>query len=807
MLKNYIKVAFRNLRRQKLYSSINIFGLTIGLTAAILIILFISDEINFDKFNHNYNRIARLLTTSHSKDKSVRIFSFTPGMLGQRLKEEYPEVENYTTIIDGEKFGRFTVEHGENKYYESEYLITEPSFLKIFDFIVVRGNKEKLLTEPNEMVLTMSTAKKLFGDENPIGQTIKTDRQWGNFKVTGILEDPPKNSHLQFTMLISMESLNKFIGFKKALNNLDNSIVRTYLLFKPGYSPNKFYKNLIEFQNLNKAKEFGVSDIISLQLLKDIHFNSQNIEFDLNADARSKISIYILAIIGMLIILVAIINYTNLAAARSMNRMKEIGIRKVIGADRKQLMHQFLIEAIFITAIALTLSIFLVELILPSFNSFTDKSLSILSNTNTLNIAVIVILSFAIGILSGILPSYLITRFKTVLILKGKGEPKNGFSIARKGLVVIQFALSTAMIFCTVTIYKQMQFIQNKELGFNNNNMLVIDINSSGTRNNFKTLKTEFSKNPNVKSISVSSRIPGDWKDLSEVKAHNFGTDQLNDHQMFYIGADYDFISTFGISLLDGRNFHNSYSEDSSNVIINIEAASVLGLNEPIGKSIVLSDGNSSGVYKIIGVVKNFNFQSLHEKISPMIIGFWNNPFISIDYFTVKINGLNIPETIKYFASVQSNFDNVTPFEYNFLNERMRDFYKQDEREAAIIDSASALALLIACLGLFGLTAFSAEKRIKEIGVRKVLGASTAGIVILFTKDFLKLVIIAGLISFPVAYYIMHKWLNEFAYRINIDYSIFLFSGIIAVAIAFVTISFQAVKAAIVNPIESLRYE
>ena len=454
MLKNYIKVAFRNLRRQKLYSSINIFGLTIGLTAAILIILFISDEINFDKFNHNYNRIARLLTTSHSKDKSVRIFSFTPGMLGQRLKEEYPEVENYTTIIDGEKFGRFTVEHGENKYYESEYLITEPSFLKIFDFNVVRGNKEKLLTEPNEMVLTESTAKKLFGDENPIGKTIKTDRQWGNFKVTGILQDPPKNSHLQFTMLISMESLNKFKGFKKALNNLDNSIVRTYLLFKPGYSPNKFYKNLIEFQNLNKAKEFGVSDIISLQPLKDIHFNSQNIEFDLNADARSKISIYILAIIGMLIILVAIINYTNLAAAKSMNRMKEIGIRKVIGADRKQLMHQFLIEAIFITAIALTLSIFLVELILPSFNSFTDKSLSILSKTNTLNIAVIVILSLAIGILSGILPSYLITRFKTVLILKGKGEPKNGFSIARKGLVVIQFALSTAMIFCTVTIYK-----------------------------------------------------------------------------------------------------------------------------------------------------------------------------------------------------------------------------------------------------------------------------------------------------------------------------------------------------------------
>ena len=807
MFKNYFKIALRNLKRQKLYSIINVLGLSICLTASIIIILFITDEVNFDRFNQNYDRIARVITTSHSKDKSVRSYSLTPGILGEKLKEEYPEVEDYADIIDSYTWGRFTVEHNQNKYYESDYLITEPSFLKIFDFKILAGNKNNLLTEPNEMVLTESTAKKLFGNENPVGETIKTDRQWGDFKVSGIMKDPPKNSHLQFSMLISMKSLSKFKGFIKAMNSLDYSIVRTYLLFKPGYNPINFSEKLREFQNYHKTKSFGTTDIVSLQPLRNIHFNSQNIEFDLNANSRSRITLYILAIIGLLIILIASINYTNLTIAKSINRIKEIGIRRVVGADKNQLIHQYLIESVVVTFIALFAAVFIVELILPAFNNFTGKYLILLNRSSLPEIAVIILLTVFIGIFSGILPALLITKFNTTLILQGKVRPKSSFSLIGKGLVVIQFAVSIAMIFCTVTIYKQLQYIQNKELGFNKDNMFVVDINSSGARSNFITMKNEFSRDPNVKSITVSSRIPGDWKNQEEIKARNFGENIKNDKKMFYIGADYDFIKTFGITLLKGRNFHNSYSGDSSNIIVNREAALTLGLTNPLGRRVVISDGESKGVYTIIGLVKDFNFQSLHEKISPMIIGFWNNPFIQIDYFTARISGRNIPETIKYFVSVQNNFDKITPFEYNFLDQRIEGFYKQDEHEAVIVNTASGLALLIACLGLFGLGALSAQKRTKEIGVRKVLGATIPGIIITFSGDFVKLVLLANLISLPVAYYLMQKWLNEFAYRINISLSIFIISGTIALIIALFTISFQAIKASIANPVESLRYE
>ena len=807
MFKNYFKIALRNIKRQKLYSIINVLGLSICLTASIIIILFITDEVNFDRFNQNYDRIARVITTSHSKDKSVRSYSLTPGILGEKLKEEYPEVEDYADIIDSYTWGRFTVEHNQNKYYESDYLITEPSFLKIFDFKILAGNKNNLLTEPNEMVLTESTAKKLFGNENPVGETIKTDRQWGDFKVSGIMKDPPKNSHLQFSMLISMKSLSKFKGFIKAMNSLDYSIVRTYLLFKPGYNPINFSEKLREFQNYHKTKSFGTTDIVSLQPLRNIHFNSQNIEFDLNANSRSRITLYILAIIGLLIILIASINYTNLTIAKSINRIKEIGIRRVVGADKNQLIHQYLIESVVVTFIALFAAVFIVELILPAFNNFTGKYLILLNRSSLPEIAVIILLTVFIGIFSGILPALLITKFNTTLILQGKVRPKSSFSLIGKGLVVIQFAVSIAMIFCTVTIYKQLQYIQNKELGFNKDNMFVVDINSSGARSNFITMKNEFSRDPNVKSITVSSRIPGDWKNQEEIKARNFGENIKNDKKMFYIGADYDFIKTFGITLLKGRNFHNSYSGDSSNIIVNREAALTLGLTNPLGRRVVISDGESKGVYTIIGLVKDFNFQSLHEKISPMIIGFWNNPFIQIDYFTARISGRNIPETIKYFVSVQNNFDKITPFEYNFLDQRIEGFYKQDEHEAVIVNTASGLALLIACLGLFGLGALSAQKRTKEIGVRKVLGATIPGIIITFSGDFVKLVLLANLISLPVAYYLMQKWLNEFAYRINISLSIFIISGTIALIIALFTISFQAIKASIANPVESLRYE
>jgi len=805
MLKNYLKIAIRNLGKQKVYSSINILGLSIGIASAILIILFASDELNYDKFNHNYERIGRIITQSKGKDNSVRNFSLSGASLGESLAAEYPEVENSTPILDRNSFGRFTVQYENNKYYESGYLVTRPSFLKIFDFKVLRGDKRSLLTEPNEMVLTETTARKLFGDENPIGKIIKTDRSWGDFKVTGLIQDPPKNSHLQFSMLISFKSLEHFSGFSKALQNFDLSLVRTYLLFKDKKDMAGFDKKLTAFESVHKGKAFGVTDHISVQPLSNIHYGSQNIEFDLNYGARNKSTVYILGIIGLLIIIVAGINYTNLAAARSMKRSKEIGIRKVVGAKRGQLISQFLTEAVLLTTISLFIALIVVELVLPYFNSFTGKNISFTENFNLTILASIIFLALLLGLLSGSLPAFFISKLKTIFILKSKVQPDSALKKIGKVLVVIQFAVSIILIFGTITIYKQLQYINEKDIGFNKDHLLVVDINSGGTRYNFQAIKNEIMKNPNVKSISVSSRLPGDWKNITAVNAFKNGKTTNDATEMYYLGIDKDFLNTFQMNLLAGRNFTGQ--PDSANIIVNEAAAKVLELSDPVGKAINLSGNKSTGQYNVIGVVKDFNFQSLHEKISPMILGFRDNQFTNIDYFTARISSKDIAGTIKYFSDVQQKFDNVTPFEYNFLDERMRDFYEKDQRESIIVEYASGFAIFIACLGLFGLAAFSAEEKTKEIGIRKVLGADVPGIITLLSKEFLWLVVIANIIALPLGYYLMGKWLNNFAYNPGIALSTFLFTMFITIFITFITTSYHSIKASLKNPVESLKYE
>lgn len=805
MLKNYLKIALRNINKQKIYSFINIVGLSVGITAAILIILFVSDENNFDKFNHNYDRIARVITASKTKTNEIRHFSLTSENLGNGLKNEYPEVENSVAILDRDSFGRFTVQYGEKKYYESEYFVTQPSFLKIFDFKIIRKSKDNLLSEPNEMILTEATAKKLFGDEDPIGKIIKTDRSWGNFKVTGIIKDPPKNSHLQFSMLISFKSLEHFKGFKKALQNPDLTIVRTYLLFKNQTDLKNFSGKLSDYEKNHKGKEFGVTDHVSLQPLQDIHFGSQNIEFDLNYGTRSKTTIYILEILGFLIIIIAGINYTNLAAARSMKRAKEIGVRKAIGARRSQLVNQFLSEAILLSVISLFIALVLVELILPSFNNFTGKNVSLLSDLSVVEIISILLLTFFVGIMSGSLPAYFLSKLKTVLILKNNVQPDSALKIIGRGLVVTQFVISSVLIFGTITIYNQMEYINSKNLGFNKDHLLVVDINSGGSRHNFQAIKNEVSKNPNVKSISVSSRLPGDWKNIDVVDANMLGESSNDTRKIYYLGIDKDFLKTFQMTLLDGRNFTGQ--ADSSGIIINQAAAQVLGLKKPLGKQINISQNKTTGQYNVIGIVKDFNFQSLHEKIAPMVLGFRDNLFANIDYYTARISGRDITGTIKYFSDVQQNFDNVTPFEYNFLDQRLKDFYVKDQREATIVKYIAGFAIFIACLGLFGLAAFSAEEKTKEIGIRKVLGANIPGIVSLLSKEFLWFVFIANIIALPAAYYIMQKWLNEFAYSAGIRIDAFLFTLFATTVITFFTTGYHSIKASLKNPVESLKYE
>ncbi|MGA8264881.1 MAG: ABC transporter permease, partial [Ignavibacteriaceae bacterium] len=424
MLKNYLKTALRNITKQKAYSIINIMGFSVAIAVTILIILFVSDENNFDTFNHNYNRIARIITTSKTITKDIRKKSLSGAGLGERLRNEYPEINNSVAMVDRYSFGRFTVQYGQNKYYESEYLITQPSFLKIFDFKVIRSVKNYLLSEPNEMVLTESTAKKFFGDENPIGKVIKTDRSWGNFKVTGLVQDPPKNSHIQFSMLISFKSLEHYKNFYKALESPDYALARTYLLFKNPVGMKGFDKKLSEYESNHKGKKFGVTEHISLQPMSDIHYGSQNIGYDyVNYASRNKTTIYILEILGLLIIIIAGINYTNLASARSINRAKEIGVRKVIGALRKQLVGQFLIEAVLLSVMSMLIALILVEIFLPSFNSFTGKDISIIKGLNIIEVTSIVFVTLLVGLISGSLPALFLSKLKPVLVLNNNTQP------------------------------------------------------------------------------------------------------------------------------------------------------------------------------------------------------------------------------------------------------------------------------------------------------------------------------------------------------------------------------------------------
>lgn len=808
MIRNYIKLAWRNFKKHKTHSSINLIGLTFGLAASIIILLFTIDELSFDKFNHNYDRIARLVNEEFQENGASRFYPLSSGIAAKTLVENYPEVIDHVDMFDRNVFGRFTMEYGDFKHHEADYLIVQPSFFNIFDYEIIKGNPDNLLKNPDEVVLTESSAKMFFGEDDPVGKIIKTNRGWGDFKVTGIIKDPPEYSHLQFTMLISFKTIYvEESNWEQYLNNWNISAVKSYLLFKDKNSMNNFGDKFSAFQKKNKTDVFGNKERLHLQPLSDVHFGSNNFEMDKNYGARNIATIYVLGIIGFFIVLSACINYSNLSIARYFNRSKEIGMRKVVGATKSQLFSQILSESIFMTVLSVILSIGLVLLILPTFNAYLEKNLSLTSVNSILFISLLVSLTLIVGIISGSLPAFLLTKLKTVSLMKMKLNPGSTVSVIKKSLVVLQFVISIIMIFATITVYQQLDYIKNKDLGFNKDQMLIIDINSGDARSNFQSIKTEFLKSSKVSEVSVTSRVPGDWKDIGEVETNKSGGDLNKNQLMHYICADEDFLNIFNIKLKEGNNFTGNPFTDSASVIVNNAVLNSLNISDPIGKFIQITDRKETRAYKIIGVTEDFNFQSLHQKITPMIIGYINTPYEYIDYFALKVNMSDLPNTISYLKTVHETFDKTTVFEYNFLDEKIAEFYKQDVKESTIINAASFISILIACLGLFGLSAYTAQQKIKEIGIRKVLGASVSEITVVFSKEFIKLVAVAALIALPAAYYLMGKWLNGFAYKVNIGFAEILFSVFTALIISLLTISYQAIKSASINPIETIRNE
>jgi putative ABC transport system permease protein len=809
MFKTHLKTAWRHIRRNKIFSFINVVGLTIGLTSFLLIALYIFDEVTFDRFHKNANNIYRLVEHRITPEGKETKLAGAGYQVSAGSQANLPEVKNAVRLV---ALGRVNISASQSAHvFYEDFWISNPGFLQIFDFQMLQGNRQAALDAPHSAVVTEETARKLFGTTNVLGKSIKVDREPTPFRITGVLQNFPVNSQFSFNLLFS-ETTFKDSGFN---TDWDSNNFYTYLLLDNKANPHTVAAKINQMVAVNRKPDNQDQRNIILQPLKEVHFNSGGIEGTLGKTG-SLTYIYVFLIIALFVLLLACINYMNLTTALFAKRAKEIGVRKMIGASRQTLAGQFMAEAFLTTFISLLLALALVKLLLPYFNLFTEKQLSLGLETDYRIWLGLAFIMLVVGGLSGIYPALFQSRLNPLVLFKNK-IPVGKESISlRQFLVVMQFSVSISMMVATLVVYRQIKYVSTKDMGFTKSQLLVVDINSGNVRQGAETIKSEFAKIPQVKGVTVSSRVPGEWKNLPKVKVTQSGTAATAGHEMFFLGVDDQFLLTYEIELVKGRNFRPGSPADSSAVLINQTAARELGITEPSEQVIQIPAANFGGTYspmdkpfrvRVVGIVKDFNFQSLREPLAPMVLAFQKNPIHNIDYFTARISPANVSETIKQMEAVLHNIDQDHLFEYHFLDSQWDLFYREDKIRETIFLMGAALAIIIGCLGLFGLATFAAEQRTKEIGIRKVLGASIQSVVIMLSKDFLKLVLIAALIAFPVAWYAMHQWLQDFAYRINLSWEIFALAGGLGVLIALFTISFQAIRAAVANPVKSLRSE
>ncbi len=795
MLKNYFKIAFRNIFRNKVYSFINILGLTLGITCSSLLFLLVIDEMSYDGMYTKKDQIYRVVEINNS-DESTRYFGQTAPPVGRTLVEEFQEVEGSTNLY---KFGgQIVFSKDDTKFDERNYFFADSAFFNVFNVEWIEGDPKTVLSQPQSVVIDEDWAHRLFGTENAVGKELDLGGNDMNI-ITGVFKTLPQNSHLQFKILLSVPTSEDFKNF---LSDWSDFGAYTYVLLKENVNGEAIAAKLPGFI----ARHFKPEQKRNfyLQSLNDIHFESKSIEYGSEDTHGQKAYVYVFMAIGFFMLVIACINYINLATARSLHRGKEIGIRKVSGAFRSQLIAQFLTESTVIALISLALSVGLVDLLLPYFNQLTDKQFVFNVDTFSNVLSILFLVTMVVGLLSGGYPALLMSKLKPANILKGAMSSGKGSAVLRKTLVITQFTLSIVMIIATIIAAGQLNYMQNKSLGFDKDQTLVIDINNRNVRARFETMKTEFAKSPYVKGVAVSSRVPGEWKSLRQVYTNKVG--QQDSMRVNFIGFDKDMIDLYGMKMAAGSNFTGNVKSDSLHVLINETAVSALGLENPIGKFIEIKDGRG-GAFQIIGVVKDFNFESLHNKIAPVILGFRANPFQSIDYFSLKFDPDHIKEVLAHATEVHNAFDTYSPIEYHFLDEQWALFYKDDSRAENVFAIGASITIFIACLGLFGLASFIIQKRTKEIGVRKVLGASATSLFMLLSKTFIFQVLIAFVIAVPIAWYGMSLWLDNFAFRFEFGFKEFLLAGVIALFISIVSVSHRVLAAANLNPANTLKSE
>ncbi|MES2647236.1 MAG: ABC transporter permease [Bacteroidota bacterium] len=811
MFRNFLKVAWRNLVKNKAFSLINIIGLATGLACFILITLYVVDELSFDRHNKHADRIFRV-------DSDIKIggtvldLAVASDPMGATLKKDYPQVEAYVRFY---RNGSKLVKKGNEYISENAVIHADSTLFDVFTLPVISGDAKTALNEPNTVVITESTANKYFGNSNVIGKMLETnDNDKTLYKVTAVIRDLPKNSHLNFHLIFSMDNVEYGFG-----NYLSNNFP-TYVLLKDGVDYRDFNKNFKqviekyvfpqakEFMHLNSMDEFSKSGNkleIYLTPLTDIHLHSDKMaELGTNSNIQY---VYIFSAVALFILLIACINFMNLSTARSASRSREVGIRKVLGTEKNALVRQFLFESTFTVLIALFIGLVIAFVVLPYFNSISGKSLSVSSLLQPKFLLFLALLPFVVGGLAGSYPALYLSSFRPIAVLKGKVNAGFQKSHFRSTLVVFQFATSIILIIGTIIIYKQLNYIQTTRLGFKREQVLIVNGTGIMGNNAADVFKTEVSKLSGVKSSSFAGFLPvGNSSRSDNTFSKEAVMDTKNALNMQNWSIDYDYINTLGMEMIKGRNFSREYGSDSNAIIINETTAKLLGYADPIGKKIYNSNGipnEPPDEFTIIGVVRNFHFESLRENVGPLAFHLGNNKWeAAFKVSTTDVAGLIKTIEAKYKAMAPGR-----PFSYQFLDESFDQMYRTEQRAGKVALSFAILAILIACLGLFGLATYMAEQRTKEIGVRKVLGASVSTIVNMLSKDFLKLVGISILFAFPLAGLLMHWWLQDFAYRTNLGWWIFVVAAAITGLIAIVTVSAQAFKAALTNPVKSLRSE
>ncbi|GLU56525.1 ABC transporter permease [Dyadobacter frigoris] len=805
MIRNYFKIALRNLVKNKVYTGINIFGLALGLATCLLIILYISDEYSVDKHHQYGNRIFRIASESNGET-----WAGTAGPYAQGLKNDFPEVEAATRILKFPGFEDMLLKtegnRSVNQFYEPNGFYADSTVFEIFSYDFKYGKAENALNQPNTIVLSETLASKMFGNENPLGKTVRIGLYFGdfNYTVSGVFKNGHK-SHIDAHFFLSMQNTDLGPWVSNQKNWSGNNIFHTYIKLRDGSDAKTFESKLPQFLSRNGGadlKAMGVTKQLFIQSVPDIYLTS-DLDGEISPNG-SMIYLYIFGMIAALLLLIACINFMNLSTARSEKRAKEVGVRKAMGAFKMSLVYQFLGESMAMSVLALFLSLLFIQLSLPFFNDLTGKNLTISNNLNF--IGWIVGITLLTGLLSGIYPAFYLSSFRPVSVLKGRFVNNISASLLRKGLVVFQFTISIILILGAVVIWKQLSFLQTQNLGFNKNQKIIIPLKTPQSQNNFTALKEEVERNSGVVSTSGGSAYPGmaNVEDLlfyPESKSVNEAVD------IHFAAVENDYTETLGFKMISGRTFSKQFTADSNSIILNEAAVKELGFDpqNALGKKVYYELQNVRKSMVVVGVVKNFNFESLHNEIKPY--GFTTTIANKHQYFITNLKSEDYTKLLATFQESWKRLNPDTPFAYSFLDQDFQKNYEKEQRTSHIVIYFTFIAIVIACLGLFGLTIFSAEQRTKEIGIRKVLGASVTNIIGLLSKEFLVLIFFAILIATPLAWLGMNRWLQDFAYKVNIEWWVFALTGLLAIAIALFTVSFQSIKTALMDPVKSLKNE